>query len=273
MNKVVTISLNGNAYQLEEAGYDALRSYLDTARANLAANPDRDEILRDLEQAIAEKLSRLMGAHASVASEAHVAEALREMGPVDASTDAKEKSTPENTPAPRRLYRIREDKVLGGVCKGLSVYFDIDVVLVRLIFVALVVVTGGVWILIYILMMVIIPYADTPEKLSRVSGTPWNAQEILDGTRESLQELRKASRDWKREWKEEKRRMKWEARKYAHYKHCHHRSVIGDLVELAMFCVILWAVYHFIPASHPIYEQVGADIQQGWAWLNANVGR
>ena len=29
MNKVITINLGGNAYQLEEGGYDALRAYLE----------------------------------------------------------------------------------------------------------------------------------------------------------------------------------------------------------------------------------------------------
>ena len=30
MQKVVSISLNGNSYQLEEPGFDLLRSYLET---------------------------------------------------------------------------------------------------------------------------------------------------------------------------------------------------------------------------------------------------
>ena len=42
MNKVITINLGGNAYQLEEGGFDALRAYLETAAARLKDNPDRD---------------------------------------------------------------------------------------------------------------------------------------------------------------------------------------------------------------------------------------
>ncbi len=41
MQKVITINLNGNAYQLDETGYDALRAYLDHADAQLGANPDK----------------------------------------------------------------------------------------------------------------------------------------------------------------------------------------------------------------------------------------
>ena len=55
MNKVTTIHLRGKAYQIEEAGFAALRTYLDQAAEKLANDPDKDEIIADLEQAIAEK--------------------------------------------------------------------------------------------------------------------------------------------------------------------------------------------------------------------------
>ena len=41
MQKVITINLNGNAYQLDERGYAALLAYLETAERQLADNPDR----------------------------------------------------------------------------------------------------------------------------------------------------------------------------------------------------------------------------------------
>ncbi len=41
MNKVVTIHLDGIAYQLEEGAYEELRAYLDQASVKLADNPDK----------------------------------------------------------------------------------------------------------------------------------------------------------------------------------------------------------------------------------------
>src|SRR5271154_3020076 len=66
MNKVITINLDGFAYQLEEGGYDALRAYLETATARLAGNPDREEILSDIERAIADKFRALLASHKTV---------------------------------------------------------------------------------------------------------------------------------------------------------------------------------------------------------------
>src|ERR1700747_1705971 len=83
MRTVITISLNGNAYQLDAVGVDALRAYLQIAEKRLAGNPDQEEILADLEQAIADKCNRYLGPHKNVVSASEVTEVLREMGPVD----------------------------------------------------------------------------------------------------------------------------------------------------------------------------------------------
>ena len=68
MRKVTTINLNNNAYQIDEEGFDALRDYLSAAERNLEGNPDRAEILADLEQAIGDKCRACLGAHKTVVS-------------------------------------------------------------------------------------------------------------------------------------------------------------------------------------------------------------
>ncbi len=83
MQKVITINLNGNAYQLDEDGYEALRAYLAHAEAQLGGNPDASEIVRDLEQSIAEKCQRLLGPGKSVVTNAEIGQILREIGPVE----------------------------------------------------------------------------------------------------------------------------------------------------------------------------------------------
>src|SRR4029453_3249606 len=85
MQKVISINLNGNAYQLDESGYDTLREYLAGAETALATNPDRAEIIADLEHAIAEKCQRFLGPHKSVVSAAEVDQIVKEMGPIDAT--------------------------------------------------------------------------------------------------------------------------------------------------------------------------------------------
>ena len=92
MNKVITINLNGNAVPLEEDGYEALRSYLDTAARRLEGNPDKDEIIADIEQAIAEKFRAHLSAYKTVVVTKEVEHVIAEMGPVQDPSDSADDS-------------------------------------------------------------------------------------------------------------------------------------------------------------------------------------
>ena len=56
----------------------------------------------------------------------------------------------------KRLYRLREGRVIAGVCAGLAAYFAVDPTLVRLAF-ALLAVFGGAGILLYLCAWIVIP--------------------------------------------------------------------------------------------------------------------
>ncbi len=59
-------------------------------------------------------------------------------------------------PAPRRLYRSRADKMIAGVCAGIARYFDLDPVLVRVLWV-LCVLFGGTGLLLYVILWIVMP--------------------------------------------------------------------------------------------------------------------
>src|SRR5215204_4006990 len=59
---------------------------------------------------------------------------------------------------PRKLYRSRSQRMLGGVCGGLAEYFNVDATLIRVLFLVLAVV-GGSGLVIYLLMWIIVPDA------------------------------------------------------------------------------------------------------------------
>lgn len=63
---------------------------------------------------------------------------------------------PPTTPPPRRLYRSRTQRMLGGVCGGIADYFNIDVTLVRIIAVASILLPGPS-IIAYIVAWIIVP--------------------------------------------------------------------------------------------------------------------
>ena len=213
MQKVVGINLNGNAYQIEEAGYAALHAYLERAAARLTNNPDREEILADLEQAIAEKCQGVLRPHKTVVTVAEVERILAEMGPVEAgdaaADDKSERATTQEPPraaadAPKRLYQIREGAMISGVCNGIAAYLDIDVTIVRIVFVLLAVLTKGFFLLVYAVMMFVIPYAETSEQHAAARGRPFTAQELIDQAKRNYADFR-TNAEWKRHWRRQRR--------------------------------------------------------------------
>src|SRR5580698_10292406 len=230
MNKVIIINLGGIAYQLEEAGYDALRAYLETATVRLQGNPDREEILSDIERAIAEKFRALLGNHKTVVVTKEVAAVLAEMGPIEA--DAGEASQPGASDAaqssesghgtageegstgrgwtPRRLYRIHEGEMIAGVCNGIAAYVNVDPTLVRLAFVLLTI-FWGTGVLVYVVMAIILPEARSPEEKAAASGFPGTAQDFIQRAKEGYYEAMKnfprgkAHREWTRKFKQDMR--------------------------------------------------------------------
>ena len=63
----------------------------------------------------------------------------------------------------KKLYRSRENRMLGGVCGGLGEYFDIDPTLVRVLFVfgAFLGIPGAL-VLIYLVMLIMVPQEALP---------------------------------------------------------------------------------------------------------------
>lgn len=58
--------------------------------------------------------------------------------------------------ATRKIYRSREDRMIGGICGGLAEYFDVDSTLIRLALLILFF-ASGVGLLVYIVAWIVVP--------------------------------------------------------------------------------------------------------------------
>ncbi|HEX4024955.1 MAG TPA: PspC domain-containing protein [Steroidobacteraceae bacterium] len=245
MRTVVTVSLNGNAYQMDEGAYEALRAYLDEAQAKLRDDPGCAEIIADLEQAVADKCNHCLNDHKNVVSTEELQRILTEMGPVDSGAEpgadqaggaagtgrAHTGSGARADPAaPKRLYQIREGALISGLCKGIAAYLDIDVAIVRIVFVLLAIVTWGGWILVYVALMFAIPFASTSEEQAAAHGLPFTAQLLVEQAKKhyesfrqgagwrhnSHREARRQRRQWRAAWRH--RRADMRARRHWYWR-------------------------------------------------------
>jgi phage shock protein PspC (stress-responsive transcriptional regulator) len=100
--------------------------------------------------------------------------------------------------------------MIGGVCTGLAAYLNIDVTIVRILF-ALLGFLYGAGILAYVLMMIILPPANSPAEMSAAHGAPSTAEEFIRRAKEGYYGGvrtfgdRQARREWKRKFKQDMR--------------------------------------------------------------------
>ena len=168
MDKTTMIGLTGHAnqYRLEEDAYDRLVRYLERAALRLRDDPDRGEVLGDLERSIGDGLAVLVGSGDRLIIAADIDDVIDEIGAVDTGHDSGHDAGNDEAgthPRARRMRRIREGQEIAGVCNGLAAYSELDVDWVRTLFVLGTLITSGILGLIYIALAFILPVAATRE--------------------------------------------------------------------------------------------------------------
>lgn len=193
MNKTININLGGIFFHIDELAYQKLKLYLDAIRRSLSDDPQgRDEILNDIELRIGELLSERITNDRMVINDNDIDEITKIMGrPEDYSVDEElfedEPKFSQKT-ASKKLFRDSDDKFLGGVCSGLAHYFGMDVIWMRLLWLVLFFFFGTGF-LIYILLWILIPQAETTAEKLQMKGEPVNISNIERKIREEFQDV------------------------------------------------------------------------------------
>ncbi len=163
MKKNISINLQGLIFHIEDDGYEVLSRYLQEVKAHFASYQGHEEIVADIEGRIAELFSARLSVSKQVITLADVEEMTAKMGRVsDFAPEPDEEEAAYADPAaaggaygrstgptppfggqaadgqPRRLYRDLAHRKIAGVCAGLAQYFRVNPLVVRLIFLALV---------------------------------------------------------------------------------------------------------------------------------------
>src|SRR5215472_16781088 len=97
MQRVVSINLNGNAYQLEESGYNALFAYLDARDTQIQDDPDRVQKMADLEREVAEKCAACLTPTKSIVTAVDVDRIIREFGPIPVDAEPAPSSSQQSS--------------------------------------------------------------------------------------------------------------------------------------------------------------------------------
>ncbi len=218
MNKIVNINVGGYPFQIDSDAYEYLSGYLGSIHQHFEASEGYDEITGDIETRLAELFQDQLG-NRPIVTQADVKAAVGIMGmPEEFGAEPIEEfqahsRTKKGIKTGKRLFRNSEDKVLGGVCSGLSAYFGIkDPLWVRLILLILTLTSIGFLAVAYILLWVIVPEAVTASDRLAMRGETVNVSNIGKIIEEEIEELPKrfseAGETISKEFKSQKKNLR-----------------------------------------------------------------
>jgi len=197
MKKTFTINISGSIFHIDEDAFEKLQRYLHMLNRHFGVAVEGQEILQDIEARIAELFIEKTSNKVEVITDAMVDDIISRMGkPEDfmeqgdenCVTISPDEASAQDQKLRRRLYRDGDSRVLGGVCSGMAAYFNIDVVILRVILVLLLFLSGTGF-LIYIVLWIVVPKAKTTAQKLEMKGKEATISNIEKTIREDVNEV------------------------------------------------------------------------------------
>ncbi len=192
MKITVSINLGGYSFNIDEDAYAELKRYLKNLEFHFAEEESSSEILSDIESRMAELFRSKLTTYKQVITVEDVNQVISVMGtPEDISDDEKRSAGDKfSTPGYHRMYRDPDRRIIGGVCSGMAAYWDIEPWIVRVIFLVLAMM-GGLGILIYLILYIVLPEAKTTAQKIEMKGDPVNIHNIKESVKEEFNTVKK----------------------------------------------------------------------------------
>lgn len=199
MKKIININLSGRLIPIEDSAYEILNQYLGSLKKYFSKEEGGDEIVSDIESRIAEIFQDKLKKGAHCITDEDVIAVKTSMGTPEQFDDAAGENSQQKEddpyagyiPRPRkRLYRDPDNKVLSGVCSGLGAYFNIDPVIFRIIFALLAIGGFGTGILVYFILWIATPSADTAAEKLEMRGEKVDLNTIKSTIQDELNHMK-----------------------------------------------------------------------------------
>ena len=191
MKKTFTINISGRVFHIDDDAHEKLSNYLIRLTRYFGNDPDAKEIVQDIEARISELFSQTLKSGSEVITLEHVDGVIQTMGMPEAISDTKaEESTKKIIYTKgKKLYRDPDSRVLGGVCSGLGAYFSLDPVVIRILFIVLVILGAGSFLLVYLILWIVVPKARNTAQRLEMKGEEVNITNISKSIKEEIQDV------------------------------------------------------------------------------------
>ena len=172
MKEITRIHLAKTPFSVEVDAKKSLDQYLDSIQKNMNAEP---EAMREIEARMVELLAERGVLKDGVISHDDILVVQQQMGEPQDFADGEMPETVDtaetNASKPtKRLMRDPDNAILGGVCAGIAAYWGINPLWVRLLFIFSPFITFGTSLLIYIVLWISMPEAQTAAEKLQMRG-------------------------------------------------------------------------------------------------------
>ncbi len=202
MKKTIRINISGLIFNLDEDAYSKLQQYLNSITNKFLNTEEGNEVIADVEARIAELFQEKVGDRKEVINLTDIDYVIEVMGkPEDFDEIYEEEETQYKSyqarKSNRRVYRDPDNRVISGLSSGIAAYFGIDPIIVRVIFV-LVTLFYGVSLLVYILLWIIIPEANTTSQKLEMRGEAINVENIEKTIKDEFSNVKTNFSKWQK---------------------------------------------------------------------------
>ncbi len=200
MKTTITINLGGIVFHIDDDAYEMLHTYLIAIEKQFTSDEERQEVMSDIEARLSELFTETLNEKRDVIMKDDVSKVIEIMGEPEEFSDeeAKSESSKSSKETKRRrmnnrnskkMYRDPDNRILGGVCSGLSAYFNVDPIVFRIIFI-LIALGMGSGLIIYIILWIVIPEASTTAQKLEMRGEPITIENIKKAVREEFENVK-----------------------------------------------------------------------------------
>lgn len=265
MKKTFTANVSGSVFHIEEDAYERLQHYLSGIRRQFEGASGREEIMADIEARISELFHERLAGTREAVSLADVEHVISVMGQPEDYTDPEQgNEPPQNATSTseqrgyKRFFRDPDDKWVGGVIGGLAAYIGMDPIWLRIIMIVFILAGWGVPILLYLLLWILVPKAESAADRLRMGGEPVTVDNLKRAFEEGGQRVANEARDLGRNWSRDARSRSGSAADVI-------AKLIGAVIILTGFGLLLGLIMSVVGGGFGLWH---ATLGNGMGFLD-----
>ncbi len=270
MNKTISVNISGRYFHIDESAFKRLDEYLTTLKSHFQKEEGGEEVIQDVEQRVSELFSERLTKIREVVNISDVEHVMSKLGtPEDfgvndneeaeeepaftkkedfekeTTYDAKVMSSVKSEKKSKTIFRDGDSRIIGGICSGLSHYFGIDKLFMRIAFLILTFAGIGFTIPVYIILWAIIPKARSRADKLKMQGEMINLDNIEKKVKEEMGKVKSKVKDFTNDSKTHQK-MRDNFNEMVSDVEPHARKVSGGFKKIIGLLMLLWSSFWMV---------------------------